>query len=58
MIEISHGDARSIIRLLDVFTSGVAWTDKRHINARRIARQLTLRLRRKCEKDALKMIEF
>lgn len=54
MIEISHGDARSIIRLLDVFTSGVACTDNRQINARRIARQLALRLRRKCEEDALK----
>lgn len=51
MIKISHGDARSIIRLLDVLTSGVAWTDNRHINARRTARLLALRLRRKCEGD-------
>ena len=52
MIKISHGDARSIIRLLDVLTSGVAWTDNRHINARRTARLLVQRLQRKCEEDA------
>ena len=51
MIKISNGDARSIIRLLDVLTSGVAWTDNRHINARRTARALALRLRRKCDED-------
>ena len=52
MIKISHGDARSIVRLL-VLTSGVAWTDNRHINARRTARLLAQRLRRKCEEDAV-----
>lgn len=54
MIKISHGDARSIVRLLDVLTSGVEWTDNRHINARRTARLISLRLRRKCEEDAAK----
>ena len=54
MIKISHGDARSIIRLLDILTSGVAWTDNRHINARRTARLLAQRLRRKCEEDDAK----
>lgn len=54
MIKISHGDARAIVRLLDVLTSGVARTDNRHINALRTARLLAQRLRRKCEEDGAK----
>lgn len=54
MIQLSHGDAQAIIRILEIFTMGVSRADNRHINARRSAKMLTMRLRRKCEESTAK----